>query len=384
MRILVVSDLPQFVTGGAEMQASRLIAAWVEDGHEVICLGRRMRQGTVELGGRMVKVYRISTIQWLGRLGRAASYFASLSWRVFRLREWPDVIYCRFLGDAAVTLSVGKAMGWLRVPVVPTPANAGGTGDVSYLRSVPGVRTIVRLLDRQLDAINIIAPGMEHDLREAGFHRVRLSRIPNGIPIGRDPPPVAPGDRLRFLSVGRLAEQKGYDVLIKALGMLPDRVAERIRVEIAGDGPLRGDLEAASRSLRPGVLAFLGELDRSAVLARLGESDVFLLSSRYEGMSNAALEAMERGRPLLVTRCGGIDTYLTAATGWVVEPNDAAGLARAITLALDTPATALLEMGAASRALVESEFSMPRVAKRYLDLFGSLIDANRSDRSKLQ
>jgi glycosyltransferase involved in cell wall biosynthesis len=384
MRILVVSDLPQFVTGGAEMQAARLIEAWSRAGHEVICLGRRMGACEASVGSVRVPVHRIRTISWLGRPGRALSYFLSLAWHALRLRRWADVAYCRFLGDAAVTLCCVRALGLFRQPIVSTPANAGPTGDVSYLRSVPGTARIVRLLDCELADINLIAPGMAADLQEAGFDKVRISRIPNGVPVAPLRRQARADGPLRVLSVGRLAFQKGYDVLIEALGRLPLGIAERLRVEIAGDGPLRQELETSARNLPRGLLTFLGELDSAAVRRRLEESDVFLLSSRYEGMSNAALEAMERGLPLLITRCGGIDTYLGADEAWVVSPGDAAALAEAIASLPELAPEALVRAGDASRALVEREFALEAVASRYLQLFQELIDASGRGRSQLQ
>ncbi len=79
MRILVISDLPQFVTGGAEMQAYRLIDTWLEAGHEVIGFGRRMRSGTLETDNGTFPVRRIRTVQKCGRAIRAMTYVASLS-----------------------------------------------------------------------------------------------------------------------------------------------------------------------------------------------------------------------------------------------------------------------------------------------------------------
>jgi len=384
MRILVVSDLPQFVTGGAEMQAARLIEEWTRAGHEVICLGRRMGAQEARVGEARIRVHRIRTIDWLGRPGRALSYFLSLAWLAFRFRRWAQVAYCRFLGDAAVSLCIASKLGYFAAPIVSTPAHAGPTGDVSYLRSVPGTGAIIRLLDRELAAVNLIAPGMMEDLRLAGFGKVRISTIPNGVPLAPlRRPQRAPGP-LRVLTVGRLAHQKGYDILVDALALLPPEAQGRLQVEVAGDGPLREALQARAAGLAPGLLHFLGELDAESVQRRLEHSDLFLLSSRYEGMSNAALEAMERGLPLLVTRCGGIDTYLGEGAGWVVAPGDARELAAALLEVLELPLDALARAGAASRELAEARFSLGGVAARYLQLFQELIDASGRGRPQLQ
>ena len=92
MRIVVISDLPQFVTGGAETQAASLIEAWMDAGHEVICFGRRMGSGPVRLGRHPVSVRRIPVVSGLGRTLRGMSYLLSLSLVLLRHRRRIDVI----------------------------------------------------------------------------------------------------------------------------------------------------------------------------------------------------------------------------------------------------------------------------------------------------
>jgi glycosyltransferase involved in cell wall biosynthesis len=135
-------------------------------------------------------------------------------------------------------------------------------------------------------------------------------------------------------------------------------------------------LEQAA-TLAPGLIRFIGEIPPGEVPAHLDAADIFILPSRYEGMSNSALEAMERGLPLLITACGGIDTYVGADMGWVVPANDPVALASTLRMACDMPRPTLSTMGANCRRLAEQEFGMSRVAQRYLDLFDSLIHENR-------
>lgn len=108
MRILVLSDLPQFVTGGAERQAANLIEAWMDAGHEVTCFGRRMGCEPVRVGKHEVPVRRIGTVQRFGRLLRGVSYLISLAMLLLEHRRSIDLIYTRFLGEAAVTVSLLK------------------------------------------------------------------------------------------------------------------------------------------------------------------------------------------------------------------------------------------------------------------------------------
>lgn len=373
MRILVISDLPQFVVGGAEMQASRLIEAWLDRGHEVLCLGRRMGARSVQIGRHRIQTRRIGVLQWLGRPGRALSYFICLAALLWRYRAWPDVIYTRFLHEAAATAAVLKHLGLLHSVLVPTPANAGAHGDDKFIGALPFRRPLVKVLEAQCDAINLIAPAMAGDLRALGFSGRNFSFIPNGIEI---PQPVAEPRTgpLRLLFVGRLSPQKGLDVLLAALSRAGAGSAQAFVLSIVGDGPEMQRLSAAAQGLA-GQVRFLGELPQLEVQGLLREADVFVLPSRYEGLSNAGLEAMACGLPLLLTRCGGLDTYLDETSGWVIPPADEAALARTLNQILATPREQLRKMGQDARRVAQQNFAMAEVADRYLALFRSLLRA---------
>lgn len=380
MRILVISDLPQFVTGGAEKQAAHLIEAWMDAGHDVTCYGRRMGAGPVRIGRYDLPVRRIHTIQRLGRLMRAGSYFVSLCVLLLRYRGQFDVIYTRFLGEAALTVSVLKRLRWLRVALIATPANTGGKGDANFLLSLPCARWFIRLLDSQCDVINLIAPAMADELRGIGFLGHNFTQIPNGVLV-RSTLPKAEERCNSFIGVGRVVPQKGYDILIEAMSRIKERLAPGL-VRIAGCGPELKALEslAARRGVSDAII-WLGELGHDAVIAELGRARVFLLPSRYEGMSNAGLEGMERGLVMIITRCGGLDSYIQPDMGWVVEAGDAQALARALEVALSKTPQELSAMGARNRDLILREFDIKTVATRYLTLFQELIEARRGKRS---
>lgn len=373
MRILVISDLPHFVTGGAEKQAAHLIETWMDAGHKVTCFGRRMNGHTVSVGQHKVPVRRIHVVQRFGRALRGISYLLSLATLLLRHRHCHDVIYTRFLGEAALTASLLKCLRLLDVRLVSTPANTGGTGsDTRFLTSLPGQRWLVRLLDQQCDAINLIAPAMADELRRAGFTGRNFTHIPNGVSIRETPPPTSQRPHY-FLAVGRVARQKGYDFLIEALSMIRDQLRPGL-VRIAGDGPERASLqEQAKASAVDHAIEWLGELSHDAVLHELDQTRVFLLPSRYEGMSNAGLEAMERGLAMVMTRCGGLDTYIQPDMGWLVAPEDASALATAMQRALAANVSALAAMGERNRACALQRFGLPQIAARYLSLFESLL-----------
>ena len=373
MRILVFSDLPQFVQGGADMQASRLIQAWLDQGHEVVCAGRRMVGGRVQVGPHRIVVHRSPTVQRMGRPLRALSFVVSASRILLKYRSWADVVYTRFLGESAATAAALKRLGLLKSLLVATPANVGGNGDAAYLRSVPWASRLVRLLEEECDAINLIAEDMADELRGLGFTGCNFSHIPNGIPVA--PPPTRNWvGRRRLLWVGRLAHQKGLDVLIRAIALLPPEGPEFV-VRMVGEGPDRAMLQDLAAEL--GVaqcFEWVGQQSTEAVRRELDGAHVFILPSRYEGMSNAGLEAMERCLPLLLTRCGGLDRHVDGSCAWVVQPEDPHQLAAALVDVLSHSPDALAEKGASARRLAEREFDMRVVAARYATLFQRLSE----------
>jgi glycosyltransferase involved in cell wall biosynthesis len=368
LRILAIANLPPWVLGGAENQVARLVEAWARLGHHVEVAGHRIPDGAAQLGDAEIRTHRIAVTDRFGRGGRAASYFVSLARLLARIGRDFDVIYCRGLGDGAISICLLKALGRVNLPLLACPINARGAGDTRFIRSIPGWRRIVTAIDQHCDAINLIAPAIGADLVEIGIGQPRLSRIPNGIALAPPPPRETVAPVRHLLWSGRLSPQKGIDQLLPALARVVDSGRD-FRLEIVGDGPDGPSLAARCRQLGlDGRVAFVGQVHRDAVRARLTAVDAFVLPSRYEGMSNAALEAMESGLPVLLTACGGIDTWIDDGIGWRCRPEDPDDLFAALCRLLDTPPAELLAMGRRARQLVEREFEIGAVARRNAEL----------------
>jgi len=369
-RILVLGNLPPHVLGGAENQISRLVERWLELGAAVEVAGHRIPNGTQWLGGRPLRTHRLSPWRTGGRPGRALGYLFSL-WRLaWQRRRDFDVVYCRGLGDAALSLALGRTFGIVPWSMLVVPINAGGAGDAHFLRSLPAWRLWCRLLDRQIEAVNLINSDIASELDDLGLTRARRSFIPNGIPLL---PAVSrsPGAEVRRLVwTGRLEHQKGLDLLFPALAECRQEGA-RFQLTLWGEGSRENELRSLASSL--GIddsVRFAGACPADAVRNVLCAADAFVLPSRYEGMSNSALEAMETSLPVLCTRCGGIDAAVEEGAGWVCEPNDASALRRALREMFSQSREEWLAQGRRARELVESRFAMNSVAQANLDLLG--------------
>ena len=139
---------------------------------------------------------------------------------------------------------------------------------------------------------------------------------------------LPPGNLL--VSVARLTPVKGVDVAVDALHHLPEA-----HLVVIGDGPERAALDAAAP---PGRVTFTGQLAHEDVLRYLRAADIYVLSSRTEGLSHTLLEALAVGTPSVASRVGGNPEVVTdGIDGLLIPPDDPAALAAAIRR-LDDPA----------------------------------------------
>lgn len=167
--------------------------------------------------------------------------------------------------------------------------------------------------------------------------------------------------------VATLKTQKGHAVLLSAMAEIAGK-HPHLRLLIAGDGELRGELEAQTRELHlENQVHFLGT--RQDIPDVLAASDSFVLPSLWEGLPMALIEAMASGLPVVATEVSGTrEVMIPNETGLLVPPGDAPRLAQAMDFILSNPDRARA-MGAAARQRVEAHFSAQTQAREYLALF---------------
>ena len=184
-----------------------------------------------------------------------------------------------------------------------------------------------------------------------------------------------------LVSVGRLEANKGFDVLIRALGALVRQKAlpARWRWVLVGDGPMRVSLQRALDA--EGLTAFVVMRGRASVEDLHGwyeAATLFVHPTLYEGSSIVTLEAMAHRRAVVASRAGGLpDKVIPGVTGWLVPPGNEEALSAAIAKAL-ADSSRLLSMGAAGRALVEKDFSWRAATDRLLAVYAELLEQRNS------
>lgn len=176
----------------------------------------------------------------------------------------------------------------------------------------------------------------------------------------------------RIVMAGRLDEQKDYPMAIDAMRIVHERMPE-LRMDIFGEGDDLAMLEGKIReSGLEGVVNLKGWTRN--VLAEYAASDVYVMSSRYEGMPNSLMEAMACGLVCISTNCetGPSDLIDDGKNGFLVPVGDSAALAGRIMDVAGMTGEKRAEIGKAARRLMAEEFSSEKIGRKWEDLLLTL------------
>lgn len=240
-------------------------------------------------------------------------------------------------------------------------------------------------LFRFADRIVANSRAVEQFLSSAGVKASKLKVIYNSVETNRYLGSVAARARLhkilrlpastrsRFviLVANMRSEVKNHALFLNAASLIAPTFPD-VHFIIIGDGPIRSRYEDLANSLAlSGRVHFLGA--RNDVSELLAGSDIGVLSSNAEGFSNAILEYMAAGLPVVATRVGGADELVTEGkTGFLVSVNDSSAMADRIAVLLNDREMSC-QMGRAGRELVEREYSAERQLASMLALYQGVL-----------
>jgi glycogen(starch) synthase len=182
----------------------------------------------------------------------------------------------------------------------------------------------------------------------------------------------------RIVCLGRLAPEKGIDLALAAFASIVTRCPQA-RLVIAGDGPLRLDLQRQAFDCAIAhAVDFIGWVAPKAVPSLINASTIVLMPSRQDSLPLVALEAALMARPIVATNVGGLPEVVAhQETGLLVEKEDIRGLADAVTYLLTHPEAAV-SMGQAARRRAQIIFAWERHVEAYDSLYRTLIGKNRA------
>ncbi|QEF97700.1 Putative glycosyltransferase EpsD [Stieleria maiorica] len=238
---------------------------------------------------------------------------------------------------------------------------------------------IDRVLARRSTAITTNSSGVVEFYADHGISPNLFHVIPNGIPE-RSATSITRGqalerlgvsaDRKLIMAVGRLWPQKRYRDLIWAAELIACTRGDTTLVVI-GDGPQKAELLRFRDAVTiPEHVCFVGQRDDVPEL--LPHADLFWIGSEYEGQSNAVIEAMQAGRPVIASEIpGNRDLIRHDETGRLVPVGDRAAFARESLDLLDHPETAE-RLGNAARRRIEEAFSVEKMVQRHAQLYRQL------------
>lgn len=385
---MVISQFNPII-GGAERQAQLLAKELIKKGVSVKIITGWWHFGTKHkevIDGiqviRNFSCWGMFGIRWFRPLG-ALMYMITLAIYLIVHRKEYDIIHVhQALYPAFVSILIGK--GCLGKPVIVKTASSGITSDIKQLKQIPTGSYQLTYLLKNMECLVTVSNIGGKEFKEIGFPEFQIEHIPNGVALPHDGK-ADYGQVKRVITTARLSKEKGIDILLRAWTHVV-RQEKNLKLIIMGYGPLEQELKMFSQSLGVcGSVTFMGMVQN--VMDSLKSSDLFVLPSRTEGLSNSLLEAMSYGLPCITTKVGGNieligegdhqeikpGKFVIAKHGLLINPEDVEGLSEAI-LYLIRYREERKAMGNKGRIYIEKNYSIDLVADRYIALYQRMLD----------
>ena len=280
-------------------------------------------------------------------------------WRAYRDFA-PSVLHVQCFGPNGLYAVLLADL--TRTPLVVTSHGETFADDHRVFDQSALIRTGMRRALRSADVVTGCSQVVLDDLRDRfGFEGGRV--IPNGVDLTGPAVAPEPSTAGSVFAVGRLEHTKGFDLLLEAFAVAD--LPPSTRLVIGGAGTVRPSLERRAAELALGDRLYLtGGLEADEVAAHMASAAVVVVPSRKEAFGIVVLEAWRAGAPLVVTSHGGPAELVTdGVNALVVDPENVAALARALTTLLRDPEAAT-QLGEHGLAAVR-DYTWSRVADLY-------------------
>jgi glycosyltransferase involved in cell wall biosynthesis len=370
--VLLVSSMG---SGGAERVASTLVNAWAKRGDTVTLVVTFNGRGTcfypLADGVRLLYLADLAGLNRRGVSGYAARLFVLHT----LIRDCKPNVVISFLTN--VNLAAILASAGLRVPVIvcehndPTADGRSRFWRLACRLAYPHASLVTLLTENAAARFRKMVPGVR-----------RVAVLPNPLPLELFEVSRVPlvsdeaylsistdkDRRRRLVSVGRLHEQKQFDVLIAAFASLAGAFPQW-ELWIWGDGPKRGELEAQIAAAGLSLRVFLPGKTASP-WTEMARSDVFALSSRFEGLPMALMEAMGLGVATIAFDCrsGPRELMRNGSDGLLIPADDANALQEGLRR-LFADDTLRAELGHRAAHSIRERYSVDAVLRLWDELF---------------
>jgi phosphatidylinositol alpha-1,6-mannosyltransferase len=373
MRLLVFTTQFPPAVGGVETMSWQLSKHLRSKGEDISILTQQVKGAEMFDAGETLRIKRFQLDDPVTIIAKGRQKLALIETLRQAVAEWQvDVVLCTGWDPCAYIASIAFA----RSRPVPYFLIAHGMELMQLPRGFAARRTKAWMRRKALSgAKRIIAVSnyTRDRVVDLGVPPERVSVVPNGVLISekqRNDSRSANGSIMT--TVSRLVPRKGHDTVMRAMPRLLEQVPDAI-YRIVGTGPELPRLQALAQELQlNGHVEFYGQVSDSERARLLEECNVFVLATRatptdFEGQGIAVLEAMQKGKPVVVTRAGGVPEIVEhGRTGLVVEPDEPETLAGAMIELLQDPARASA-MGSNAQMVVHERYGWDVIAGRYLD-----------------
>lgn len=367
--IFVISQFPPS-PGGTERQAEILAEALHRMGIAVTVIASDEGLPTGHCDDCGFPVYRIrGRLMW-----HARKFYLGLKFffKLVALHKEFEIIHVHQVSHLTFFAYIASRI--LGKPILAKVGNSGERFDLRRLTDQPVYGPIMTKILVSSHLLFIATTNfMQDELKSFGVKRKNICIIPNGVIVpgvkADSKQKVDRRTQKNICAIGTITEKKNHQNLIQACWLLKQKKLG-FSVNIAGDGPLKTKLVLLSKKLGLGKnVTFLGQLSRDEVDRLIANSDIFVLPSFTEGLSNALLEAVVGGLvPVVSDIPSNREVLNSLGTNHFFDPHDAQDIANKLEFFLDDNYAQKMDYSSFGR------FDIANVAKRYVILYKRILN----------
>ncbi|MFH1946894.1 MAG: glycosyltransferase family 4 protein [Candidatus Magasanikbacteria bacterium] len=352
--------------GGAQTHVSQLVDFFVHNNHEVSVMSLPGGWLESEVGKVGAKFY--SNIYFSNNFNPFRFFRAIKTIQDFVREFKPDIVACHstaagFLGRVAIRNSIPTiytAHGWSFEPGTP------------FWRRIPAIvmEKYATIFCKKIICVSNYTRDVGVKYRVA--NKAKFTVVYNGIEKIEILPKVK-NETIKIIFIGRLSKQKDPELLVRAAASLPNDLIKKIEVRIIGGGPKADRLLKLVDDNKNLVTFCLDNISRDRAMEMLKNSDIFVLSTNWEGFPYSILEAMSVGLPVVATDVGGINEAVDQSCGFLIKCGDVEGLQKALTkLIMDKNLRET--MGGNAQKIVENKFSLEKMLSQTEKIYNEILE----------
>lgn len=376
MRIVMLISSFYPLVGGAEKQAQRLSKELVRRGHEVVVLTRMPNNQEVEkielIDG--IKIIRLKVLE-KGKLA-PLTYLVKAICYIFKNKKQIDILHAHSLSSPGITASLATFL--FKIPSISKIAGGGNEIGCEAKRMYVaggGKKKRILFMHKYLSKYIAISNPIKNDLLEIETPKNKILFIPNGIDMEmkeiKDKEYIRkkldlPINKKIFLYAGRLELVKGIDILLKAWNSTKSEFKKNSQLVILGQGTFN-----INKYRNESSITIIGNVDN--VSEYMNASDYFLLPSRYEGISNALLEAINHKLLVIASNAGGNTDIINDDTGFLFEKENQSQLTNLLDKTLEYKDQDMKEKVDNAYQVVSNNYDLLKVCDKYEQLYEELI-----------